>query len=86
MVSENFSSSGPAPGVLLPEKHQQLGPGMEFLAQKLSCWILFGAATQVVCAGLSTVLLGRFQPHLMPQCGKVNTIIIMLTKSIAHEY
>ena len=28
MVSENLSSSGPAPGVLLPEKHQQLGPGM----------------------------------------------------------
>ena len=36
--------------------------GDRILAPKMSCWILFGAATQVVCAGLSTVLLGRFQP------------------------
>ena len=136
--------------------------GDRILAQKMSPWILFGAATQVACAGLSTVLIGwvrmreanyqimsgwlltfeilkylvqsarttssilrlgkdrhallpqfsgllcqlsglrtsgefwlaqpylclniflvgRFQPHLMPQCGRINTIIIMLTKSM----
>ena len=63
--------------------------GDRILVQKMSPWILFGAATQVECAGLSTVLVGRFQPHLMPQCGRINTIIIMLTKSMnktSHEY